>query len=220
MADGVVFFDLDGCVVDSRQPILRSLNVALAGMGMPTIIGDDLTAVVGPPLQEGVAGILERNGDDAGQAGALIAAYRADYTTTSVALATSYPGVPEALAALGATHTLGVVTSKPVHFARPILDALDLTDRFAVIEGPTLTESEPKTATLGRALERLGLAGKRRHVMIGDRRHDVAAAHAHGLTAIGVTWGFGSRDELVHAGADVIVERPARLVAAVGVLGP
>jgi phosphoglycolate phosphatase len=44
-----------------------------------------------------------------------------------------------------------------------------------------------------------------RPVMIGDRRHDVEGAHAHGLEAVGVLWGYGSRAELEAAGADALV---------------
>jgi phosphoglycolate phosphatase len=50
--------------------------------------------------------------------------------------------------------------------------------------------------------------------MIGDRRHDVVAAHAHGLPAIGVTWGIGSREELEAAGAQRVVDSVGELRAA------
>ena len=58
-------------------------------------------------------------------------------------------------------------------------------------------------------------------VIVGDRLHDVAGAHAHDLPAIGVTWGIGSRAELVEAGADAIVDAPAELPRVCGrLLGP
>ncbi|MGD1053600.1 MAG: HAD hydrolase-like protein [Candidatus Dormibacteria bacterium] len=56
--------------------------------------------------------------------------------------------------------------------------------------------------------------------VVGDRCFDVAAAHAHSLSAIGVTWGIGSRDELSSAGADVIVDDPSELKVAVSDLMP
>ena len=48
-------------------------------------------------------------------------------------------------------------------------------------------------------------------VMVGDRRYDIAGAHANGLAAIGVLYGYGSREELADAGADCIVEDLAEL---------
>jgi len=51
--------------------------------------------------------------------------------------------------------------------------------------------------------------------MVGDRSFDMIAARAHGLRAVGVAWGIGSREELLDAGADVIVETPAEIADAV-----
>ena len=47
--------------------------------------------------------------------------------------------------------------------------------------------------------------------MVGDRRYDVAGAHANGIRAIGVLWGYGGRKELEQAGADLLVSSPAEL---------
>jgi len=52
--------------------------------------------------------------------------------------------------------------------------------------------------------------------MIGDRLHDVEAAHANGLRCVGVLWGFGTEHELRAAGADPIVSAPSELADAVG----
>jgi phosphoglycolate phosphatase len=51
--------------------------------------------------------------------------------------------------------------------------------------------------------------------MVGDRHVDMHAARSHGLRAVGATWGFGGADELREAGADVLVDAPADLPAAV-----
>jgi phosphoglycolate phosphatase len=53
-----------------------------------------------------------------------------------------------------------------------------------------------------------------RCVMVGDRRYDVAGAHANAIPALGVLWGYGSRDELRAVGADVLVSRPQDFPAA------
>ncbi len=50
-------------------------------------------------------------------------------------------------------------------------------------------------------------------VMVGDRAHDVEGAHQHGMPCIGVTYGFGSRDELLAAGAEYIVNSAEDLKA-------
>ncbi len=75
--------------------------------------------------------------------------------------------------------------------------------------------AEDKTETLGRALHELGPT---RAVMVGDRSFDIVAAHAHGLPAIGVTWGIGTHKELHDAGAERIIGHPDDLPAAAAVL--
>ena len=45
--------------------------------------------------------------------------------------------------------------------------------------------------------------------MVGDRDHDVHGARAHGIPCIGVTWGYGSPDELLSAGAVALADEPA-----------
>jgi phosphoglycolate phosphatase len=47
--------------------------------------------------------------------------------------------------------------------------------------------------------------------MIGDRKHDVRAAKENGVRSLGVLWGYGSRQELIGAGADALCETPAEL---------
>ena len=53
----------------------------------------------------------------------------------------------------------------------------------------------------------------RNTIMVGDRLHDIHGAHANGLPAIGVLWGYGSRTELEEAGADTLVSQPSELLA-------
>lgn len=216
---GLVCLDVDGCLVDSREMILRSMQRGLVSLGLAPITEEDLTRFVGPPLHETVQLILaERDGHDV-EPDALVDAYRDDFRRTCLDSVATYPGVPEAVAALAEAHTLAVVTSKPIPFARPLLDALDLSRHFAFMEGPDLAENESKVTTLRRAIQRAGVRPGREHVMVGDRRHDVEAGAANGLSTIGVTWGFGTgRPEHEAAGADRIVDDADGLLAAVAEL--
>lgn len=209
-----VLLDLDGCLLDSREPILRSINGALRSVGLSTITAVDLEPMIGPPLQEAVADILAERRADPGLVTPIVAAYRARYRTLAVELAATAPGMAPVVDDLAGRFTLGIVTAKPVVFSEAILETLGLRDRFAVVAGPDLESPEPKRETLGRALAELDVpAGS--SVMVGDRRHDVAAARAHGVAAIGVTWGHGTVDELRTAGADHVVDDPRELAGVI-----
>lgn len=208
----MLLFDLDGCIVDSTEPIRRCLDAAFAEHGLPALTPEGLRRHIGPPLQVSLAAVVAEHGREPSLVEDLVVAYRSRYATMSVERAVAYPGVAELVRSLTADgERVGVVTSKPQRFAEPILDALELGDHLEIVVGPGLTEAEPKTVTLDRALALLGEIDATGSVMIGDRRHDIEAARAHGLAGIGVLWGFGTRDELTSAGAAAIVDSAEEL---------
>jgi phosphoglycolate phosphatase len=210
-----LLFDLDGVLADSRVAIARSLNHAFAEVGVAPFPEAELHPWIGPPLHAAFEALLALRGADSRLADACVTHYRARYRTACVEETLPMAGMPEAVAALAARRPLAVATSKPVEFARPILETLGLAGAFRAVVGPSLAaRSEPKTITVGRALE--ALRGERAAAIVGDRHHDVEAGRAHALFTVGVTWGIGSEDELRAAGADAVVHRPHDLVALLG----
>ena len=208
-----VIFDLDGVLVDSRAAIGGCINHALVAVGRPTRPEPELHAYIGPPLAHAFGELLAL-APEAPEVAAMMAAYRERYAAASLTDTTVEAGIPEALEALGREHRLAVATSKPTAFAEPLLAALGLREHFEVVAGPLLdARAESKTETLATALTALGPA---RAVMVGDRSFDVIAAHAHGLPAIGVTWGIGTRTEL--RDADRLIDSPQELSEAATVL--
>lgn len=207
-----VFFDLDGCLVDSTEAIPAAYNAALGQLGLPAQPPASLHRFIGPPLLEGFTVLLGELGSDPRQAAAAVDAYRAVYGELAATTTRVVPGIAAALERLRGLR-LAVVTSKPAEFARPILATLGLAEHFLGLYAPALTATtEQKAAALDRALREIAPdADRRRCAMVGDRRHDVAAARACGTVAVGVTWGAGDRRELAYAGADVIVDAPAEL---------
>jgi phosphoglycolate phosphatase len=205
-----VIFDLDGVLVDSRAAIAGCMNHALTAIGRPTHPEADLHPYIGPPISHSFGDLLGVAPEHP-EVVAMIDAYRERYATVSLTHTTVEAGIPEALDTLAADHRLAVATSKPTPFAAPLLEAVGLSRYFEVIAGPSFDErAEPKTITLGAALDRLGAT---RAVMVGDRIFDVAAAHANGLAAIGVTWGIGTPKELQEA--ERLIDAPDELPEAV-----
>lgn len=211
-----MLFDLDGVLVDSRVPIARCMNHALACEGLAPEPEAALHRWIGPPLRDAFRALLAARGADPARAAACIGHYRERYASLSLEATTLQPGVAGLLERLGDRLPLGVATSKPEAFARPILESLGVAAHFRAVVGPSLHEShrEDKAATVGRALAALGApAGAGAGAMVGDRAVDVAAGRAHGLAALAVAWGIGERDELLAAGPDALLESPAELLA-------
>jgi phosphoglycolate phosphatase len=209
-----VLLDLDGTLSDSEPGILRSLQWAFEREGFPIPTDAEVRSVIGPPFEIGLPSIgipddaLER----------VINTYRDRYTRLGAFENTLYEGIIEmldALAELGMS--LSVATAKPEQTAHPILDYFGISDRFDVRAGATLTsERRTKAQVIDFALRELEIHADpdlgEHVIMIGDRNHDVQGAMHHGIACIGVTWGYGSIEELLGAGAVALAETPADVV--------
>jgi phosphoglycolate phosphatase len=214
-------FDLDGTLVESGPGIVANVRHAMALLGRKLDPSHDLSWVIGPPLRDIFARLLDPAEPDLVEQAAQH--YRASYDTVGLLQAVAYDAIPAALAAFHADGwRLFVATSKPASVARRILTNLGLADRFGAIYGSVEDGAlSHKPELLGYMTDTLGLDSDRT-VMIGDRSFDIAGAHANRLRAVGVLWGYGTLAELEHAGADALAERPEELLGqAAGLLrGP
>jgi phosphoglycolate phosphatase len=207
-----VLVDLDGTLIDPKPGLIGSVQYALDRLGFPVPPADELLWLIGPPFRAsfpkllGTPHLTER----------AIALYRECYDNGAMYDAVVYDGVPAALDTLSAAGCrLFVATSKPHHYARPILERFGLAQRFAGIHGPELDgTNEQKHDLIAHIIAREGVA-EERAVMVGDRRFDVAAAAAHHIPTVGVTWGYGTSAELADAGALALCHQPADLAAMV-----
>jgi phosphoglycolate phosphatase len=173
---------------------------------------EELLWVIGPPLRTSFPKLLGAS-DRTEEA---VALYRERYLAGAMYDAIVYAGITSALEALDAAgRRLFVATAKPHHYARLILQHFGLAGHFAGIYGPELDgTNDSKADLIGHIVAEQGVRPDTA-VMIGDREFDVTAAARNGMPAIGVTWGYGSADELSAAGAAVLCHSPAGLLATV-----
>ena len=209
-----VLLDLDGTLIDSRPGIAASTLAALRSMGHAPDDTLDVTGVIGPPLQDMLRVLLRAYGDE--RVDEAVVAYRRHYGDIGLFGSEPYTGIREALQEMhGAGLRIFLATSKREVFARRILEHLDLASYFDAIHGSVPSGAlDHKPELLAHILTERNIAAPD-SVMVGDRRHDVAGAHAVRMRGIGVLWGYGSRDELETAGADRLVEKPADLARSV-----
>jgi len=203
-------FDLDGTLTDSGLGITKSVRYALNSFGIDVAGLDALLGFVGPPLREA---FMEFYGFSRESADRAVAAYREYYTEKGIFENVLYPGVTEMLCALrDSGRVIALATSKPTVFAETILAHFRIGDYFTAVVGSELGgERSRKDEVIRCVLESLGGPPAREAVMVGDRKHDIIGARETDTGSIGVTYGFGSREELVSCGAKVIVRSVAEL---------
>ena len=207
-----LLFDLDGTLTDPREGITKCIAHALERMGREAPPLDALTFAIGPPLRASLARLLGTDDRDAVERA--LGHYRERFAGTGLYENAPYAGIDAALAALRAAgHRLFVATSKPRVYAERIVGHFALDAHFEAVHGCELDGTrEDKRHLLAHLLPRHGLA-PRATAMIGDRGVDMRAARHHGALALGVTWGYGSREELREAGAHALCDSPGELAA-------
>ena len=200
---GLLCFDLDGTLVDPLLGMHRCVGRLCAEFGLPAPGEATVAAWIGFGIREGLAGIpglqdpdvLDRALDRWGEL----------YEQQGLYEHEVYEGVHLLMARLKRQgHRIYIVSAKPTTFARRLTFQLDLNLVFDDIFGSSLKGKwQPKTVVL----ERLRLQGTiwPGGYMIGDRGDDMRAARDHGLRAVGVTYGYGSPEELLEGGAEVLL---------------
>jgi len=209
-----VIFDLDGTLADTLDDIADAMNRVLAARGFSPhspaayklMIGGGLRNLVGeslPPGQrsaETIAACLDET----------IAGYR-EHCLDKTRL---YEGVPELLEELrGRGVALAVLSNKADELTRRIVAALCGPGTFTAVVGArpgVPLKPDPAAALL--VADGLG-AAPARIAYVGDSGVDMRTARGAAMIALGVSWGFRTRDELLDCGAVAVLDHPRELLA-------
>ena len=190
-----VVFDLDGTLSDPGEGIIESLIHALKHFrieGDPKI----LRSFIGPPL---VDSFQTHFGFDEEQTVEAIRLYRAHFHDHGLFKNVIYPGIPELLMDLTKQgKTLAIATTKPTVYAWEVLKFFEIDSYFQedLVVGSFLDGRRTnKGELIATVLRELG-GDREDKVMVGDRKFDILGAQENGLDVIGVTYGYGEREEL------------------------
>jgi len=204
-----IYFDLDGTLTDPKTGITRSIQYALERLGQPVPTEDQLAWCIGPPL---LASLKQLVGNDALAREALVL-YRERFSEIGLFENEIVPGIEETLSTLAASRRrMFIATSKPAVYAERIVTHFGLGPYFERVFGSELDGTRTDKTDLLRFALQTAQVDPRQSIMIGDRGHDMIGARNNGMTAIGVLYGYGSKDELVDAGAHRICETHRELI--------
>lgn len=213
----LVIFDLDGTLIDSRLDLVHSVNAALRHIGRPELPDHVIASYVGDGAPILIARALGNEADTVDEATIRqgLEFFLSYYRDHKLDHTTVYPGIVEALAAIqnafnGHARKLAVLTNKPVHPSRAIVDALKLAPYFSqVYGGNSFATKKPDPEGALRLLEESGVAAEQA-AMVGDSHTDVETGRNAGLWTVGVTYGFAPQT-LADASPDVLVDHPHEL---------
>ena len=206
-----VLFDLDGTLSDSAPGITRCVQYALEREFGIIRKPEELIEFVGPPLKEQFMLYTGCN-DEMGERA--VARYRERYRPVGIFENSLYPGIPELLLQLkNEGFRIALSSSKPEEFCHQILETFEIAQYFDVVCGSDMEgRHTDKAEIVEEVLHRLGMENRREEVvLVGDRKYDIIGARQRGVGTIGVSYGYGSREELELEWPDCIVDTVTEL---------
>lgn len=200
-----ILFDLDGTLTDPGEGIINSVEYALNKYGISVEDKKSLCKFIGPPL---VDSFSKYYGFDEEKSRKAIEIYREYYKAKGINECKLFDGIKELLESLkNNDYEIALATSKPEVFAHIVLQNYDIHKYFDFISGATIDEKTryTKEHVIEYALDNIKEKDRTKILMIGDRCFDINGAKAYSLDSIGVTFGYGTYEELKKAGATYIV---------------
>lgn len=207
MREKCILFDLDGTLFDSSEGIKMCYRKGLAHFGIVIENDSELDKVIGPSLYDSYSQFFGLKGDEVTEA---VRIYRELYSSDGIYKVRMYDGVEKMLDSLKQnSFTICLATSKPHVMAQRILEFSGLKPYFDVVCGANLDGSmSDKVELISECLKLYDFTDKSRVFMVGDRFYDIVGAIRAGVHSVGVTYGFGSHQELSDAGAEYIADSP------------
>ncbi len=195
-----ILFDLDGTITDPFEGVTKSVEYSLNKFGITVNDRRELLPFIGPPLKFAYMTYFSMSEEDALRA---VEFYREYYPEKGIFDCTLYDGIKDLIEHLSVRYKIILATSKPQPFAERILEKFELTKNFYMVVGATFDDKvSEKSDVIRKVLLDLAISPDEA-LMIGDRSYDTDGAAQNGVASIGVTYGYGKRDEFASASAIV-----------------
>jgi phosphoglycolate phosphatase len=220
MTHPVIVFDLDGTLIDTAPDLIATLNVVLTKEGLPPVPYDQARMLIGGGAKVMLARGLATDGRDTSpaQLDKLFVDFINHYSAHIADHSRPFPELEQTLDQLSDDgFKLAVCTNKLEGLSRKLLEALNLTSRFAFICGQdTFGAPKPNPETLRKTIAAAS-GDTSAAFMVGDSETDVAAARAAGIPIIAVDFGYTPRP-IVEFRPDRVISRFSELRGAIAAM--
>lgn len=200
-----IYVDMDGTIINSEHGVLHGITYALEQHGYEVPDYPTLRSCIGPPFTYSFPNILHIKDEDFFK---VVKTYRDIYDTEVMFDCEIYPGVAEFLKRMAERgYSITLASSKDEGACRKILEKLNVDQYFTEIVGASIYKKiDTKTLVLEECFNRCPWHKREETVLIGDTRYDVVGAVETGIDCIGVTYGFGTREDLLEHGAKAVFD--------------
>ena len=207
MSKGLIIFDFDGTLGNTRRNIVTTMQMAINELQLPYRSEDECASTIGLPL----AGCFKTMFPDLEESfiSRCAETYRRIFNENLLTIKPeAFPGVVATLSALKERdYTLTIASSRSRNSLKELTYDMGIADYISYILGADdVKEAKPKPEPVLKTLAAMHFnAGET--LVVGDMAVDILMGANAGAKTCGVTWGNGTKNELENAGATFIIDR-------------
>ena len=212
MSKGLIIFDFDGTLGDTRRNIVTTMQMTIAELHLPNRIEDECAATIGLPLAGCFKTLFPDIQDE------LIPrcaeTYRRLFNENLKTIQPqAFPGIVETLSNLHQNgFTLTIASSRSRNSLTELTRKMGIANYISYILGADdVKEAKPKPEPVLRTLADMHYDAEDT-LVVGDMSVDILMGANAGAKTCGVTWGNGTKHELENAGATFIIDRIEDLI--------
>ena len=206
-----VIFDLDGTLLNTLGDLRAATNHALEVRGLPPHSMEEIRQFIGNGIRLLICRAMPEGTPEA-EIDAALDDFKAYYAAHIHDRTVPYDGIPQLLTALRKRGIKVAVLSNKIDSASQQLIEYFFPEKTDVVFGEHVgVPRKPDPTSCRMVMQRLGVQPEQ-VLYVGDSGTDMQTAKNAGLYAVGVTWGFRSKEVLLKCGADVLVHRPEQIL--------
>lgn len=203
----LIIFDLDGTLADTLDDIGDAINAMLKEFSFPTLTRKEVTANINRGARELIRRSLPENvRENADLVTKALEVYERHYATCYCNKTYLYPGIRDSLKTLSENGViLAILSNKQDTFVKHIIEELLQDIPFSFVLGQGQFSTKPSPDAVCHILNELNVSHEET-AFVGDSHVDMLTAKNTGTHAVGVTWGYRSREVLLENGAEHLIE--------------
>ena len=201
----LIILDFDGTLADTRGLIVKTMQQTLEALGLESRTDEQCASMIGLPLKQAFTDLISMSDEMGGQC---VETYRRIFNeNNALYVIPTFPHVMETLYKLHEQgYILTIASSRSNRSLREFVNDMDLNDVIPYVLGAEdVTRAKPHPDPVLQTLETFGCKAEDA-LVVGDTWYDIEMGKRAGVKTCGVTYGNGTREELIQAGADYLVD--------------
>ena len=201
----LIILDFDGTLADTRGLIVQTMQQTIASLGLEPRTDEQCASMIGLPLKQAFTDLIPMT-DAMGEH--CVDTYRQIFNENHAAYTIpAFPNVLETLRLLSQKgYTLTIASSRSHRSLMEFVVNMDLQEVLSYVLGADdVTQAKPNPEPVLKTLEKYGCTPDEA-LVVGDTWYDIEMGRRAGVRTCGVTYGNGTREELLNAGADFLID--------------